>query len=308
MRTQTTLRGQSRINNNLTLEDYNNFPDIRLQKVELIGQSLRWENKNGLTKSFQDGFFLLKTPKELNLNPLDEFCKYFYKSKDENPSNTCSEYWNMPVQGEYQGYFDRPHDQWENFYIEQKNWHLLPEYVQKSGKDLNKIAHQVYCIIMDSLGLSESEIMKVSGGLCEGKGHRMLAFNHYRQSLDRRGCKFHRDSGWLTFLRMTQPGLLMFKDNNYFKVLPNEDYLVINYGSTIEVLTAKLDQPIRSVIHGVVNTSGLSRERHSYVLFMDSSLDSQVYQARKGEIIPVQSMQSFAKQETERTYDNCSYL
>ena len=28
--------------------------------------------------------------------------------------------------GAYQGYFDREHDQWENFYIEQANWALLP--------------------------------------------------------------------------------------------------------------------------------------------------------------------------------------
>lgn len=299
-----TVRDKPIIDNDLTMKAYRECQVASLQSCEYKEGKLVWENKNGLVESFKDGFFFLKIPSEINLEALDMFCKSFYLHSDRNECLSAIDYKNIEVPGDYQGYFNRPHDQWENFYIERNNWKLLPEKVRESGEILNEFAQKIFDQIIISIGIPCGKLEVSTGGLSQGGGHRMLAFNHFRKEQDKRGCKFHRDSGWLTILRMDQPGLLIYKDNKYQSVIPNNDFFVVNYGSTLEVLTQTSNNPVKSVIHGVVNTSQLSTDRHSYVLFMDSDLNGDIYQLQDDTVVPVQSMVEFAMQETSRTYDN----
>ncbi|WP_338635818.1 2OG-Fe(II) oxygenase family protein [Spirobacillus cienkowskii] len=134
----------------------------------------------------------------------------------------------------------------------------------------------------------------------------MLAFNHFRADKDTRGTKFHRDSGWVTVLRSTEPGLVALIDEQLYSINPKEDHFIINFGSSIEVLTQAMKTPVRANIHGVVQTVKKFQEtnRTSYVVFLDSNLNGQIFRYESGNPITVQTVKEFAIQEVIRTYDD----
>ncbi|RNG23579.1 hypothetical protein EEJ42_18595 [Streptomyces botrytidirepellens] len=146
----------------------------------------------------------------------------------------------------------------------------------------------------------------ISSGLSDGRGHQMFAFNHFRSRKATRGCKFHRDSGWVTVLRSFEPGLLALIEGQLGAINPVPGHFIVNFGSSLEVLTQALPTPVRANVHGVVATERAAGhpDRTSYVTFLDSGLDGTIYRLENGTARPVQSVADFAVQEVSRTYDN----
>lgn len=217
-------------------------------------------------------------------------------------------YRNCIVPGDYQGYFDREHDQWENFYIERSNWGMLPAAVAHTGEAMSGIG--ILRATLGHLGIPEKEWDKLTGGLTAKRGHQMFAFNHFRSNKQVRGSKFHRDSGWVTVLRSTAPGLLAYIDGGLRAINPEAGYFIINFGSSIEVLTERLPKPVRANIHGVARTIRRRdrQERVSYLVFLDSDLRGDIYQYQGDAPVRVQSVKDFAIQEVARTYDGVEHL
>lgn len=294
----STVREKPLISNHLSMSDYAAFRAAHLALAEINRDRLCFENSDGLSKAIQDGFFYLRIPSDLDVSAADAFCHRFYEKGNE------VDYRSIKLDSPYQGYFDRPHDQWENLYLEAANWYLLPSAVSSVGRAMAGLGLKVLSSVLDDLKVPETLRPKVTGGLSRGHGHQMMAFNHYRPEKDMRGCKLHRDSGWVTVLRSTEPGLVRYHGGEYQKVLPKEGYFIINFGSTLEVLAQHHIPCVSSVVHGVVQTHPSTHDRTSYLIFLDSDLQSMVHQWVNGQAIPVQSMKDFAEQEVARTYDN----
>jgi hypothetical protein len=279
-----------------------------LQRARLAGDDLVFEEEDGASRALEDGFFLLEIPAAVSVTALDEFCKGFYRSIGDGPSELRDYrgFRDIEFPGGYQGYFDRDHDQWENFYIEQRNWSLLPTAVNAQGDELVTTGVRVLRAVLRALSVPEEHWDRVTGGLTKGAGHRMLAFNHFRSDKRLRGCKFHRDSGWVTVLRSTEPGLIAIIGNEIRAIWPQDGYFIINFGSSIEVLTGALRNPVRASVHGVVQTErelGVP-DRHSYVAFLDSDLSADIYRLDGTEPAYVESVADFAEREVSRTYDD----
>jgi len=138
----------------------------------------------------------------------------------------------------------------------------------------------------------------------------MLAFNHFRSTKDTRGSKFHRDSGWVTVLRSTEPGLLALIDGELRSVDPVPGYFIVNFGSSLEVLTERLPAPVRANVHGVAHTRRApgTPDRTSYAIFLDSALGGTIHRWEDNTAHPVQSVAEFAEQEVNRTYDDTTDL
>ena len=137
----------------------------------------------------------------------------------------------------------------------------------------------------------------------------MLGFNHFRADKPKRGCKFHRDSGWVTVLRSTEPGLIAYIDGSLRSILPVPGHFIINFGSSIEVLSENLPQKVHANIHGVARTQRENlADRFSYVMFLDSHLGGDIYRYGSEGAQKVQSVAEFAAQEVSRTYDDDSML
>jgi isopenicillin N synthase-like dioxygenase len=158
--------------------------------------------------------------------------------------------------------------------------------------------------VLNHLGIPRHDWSLLTSGLSDSLGHQMLAFNHFRADKLVRGSKFHRDSGWVTVLRSTEPGLLAYIDGELCAINPVPNHLIINFGSSIEVLTECMKPKVRANIHGVVQTErqGID-DRVSYAMFLDSNLDGGIYRYGPSGPIWLQSVSDFAIQEVGRTYD-----
>jgi isopenicillin N synthase-like dioxygenase len=164
--------------------------------------------------------------------------------------------------------------------------------------------------VLKYLQIPEQIWTKVTSGLSDKKGHHMLAFNHFRSNKAVRGTKFHRDSGWVTVLRSWEPGLVALINDKIYAIDPVDKYFIINFGSSIEVLTGALNTPARGNIHGVLRTirKDTEEDRYSYVVFLDSNLSGKIYQLdTKMNPQFLQTVADFAVQEVSRTYDDDNF-
>ncbi|MGJ5833729.1 2OG-Fe(II) oxygenase family protein [Streptomyces ossamyceticus] len=287
-------------------------PSIELERSTVVDGQLVFERPNGLLRALTHGFFLIRIPEGLDLAGADAFAAHFFEDPTgEEPDggdglDHFRGFRHLAVPGDYQGYFDREHDQWENFYIARENWPMLPPGVAAAGERLADLGITVLRSVLGSLGLPEEDWAEVTGGLTDQQGHQMLAFNHFRPEKEVRGSKFHRDSGWVTILRSVEPGLLALIDGTLSSIDPVPGYFIANFGSSIEVLTELLPTPVRANVHGVVRTQRVTGQPHrtSYVIFLDSDLDGTIYRYEDGRPRAIQSMRDFAVQEVNRTYDN----
>lgn len=286
-------------------EAISDYERAGLRHARLEGDDLLFLEEDGLTVALRHGFFLLAVPESLELAGADRFCANFFESRGGSEDDLYRGYRDVEVPGDYQGYFDREHDQWENFYVERDNWGLLPEDVSRAGSDMAGVGLAVLRAVLRALDVPLSSWDQVSGGLTSDRGHQMLAFNHFRSDKAVRGCKFHRDSGWVTVLRSTDPGLLALIDDRLMAISPEPGHFIVNFGSSIEVLTSALPSPVRANVHGVTQTERTSgeRDRLSYVVFLDSGLDRDIFRLEEGAAVRVESVAEFAVREVARTYD-----
>ena len=287
------------------------YPSIDMSKAEVEGGAVVFDDGDeGFRRAVRQGFFLVRVPDYVSLDGADRFVENFYRDAVGDSQDGYRGYRHTEVPGDYQGYFDREHDQWENFYIEMANWGLIPDATARVGHQMTDIGITVLRDTLRRLEIPPSHWKTVTSGLSEREGHQMLAFNHFRPNSGSRGTKFHRDSGWVTVLRSTEPGLLALIDGTLHAVNPEPGYFIVNFGSSIEVLTEHLGTPVRANVHGVAKTlrAEMDPHRHSYVVFLDSSLDGTIYRYIEGRPVPVQSVAEFAVQEVSRTYDEGTEL
>jgi hypothetical protein len=283
------------------------YPRFAMDRSELVDGRLLFERRDGLDRAIRLGFFLVKIPPGFELEAGDRFAENFYRERTGGPLDLYRGFRAIRVPGDYQGHFDRPHDQWENFYIEMGNWDgCLPGAVVRLGHQMTDLGIAILCDVLRHVGIPKADWARVTSGLSEKRGHQMLAFNHFRADRAIRGCKFHRDSGWVTILRSTEPGLLGLIEGELHAIEPAPGYFIANFGSSLEVLTEHLPRQVRANVHGVARTERAPGrpERHSYVVFLDSNLGGSIYRYIDGEAHAVQSVAEFAVQEVTRTYDD----
>ncbi|MFJ8957644.1 2OG-Fe(II) oxygenase family protein [Streptomyces sp. NPDC102381] len=286
------------------------YRQIPLERSRLHGDDLVFDREGGFGRALAQGFFLLRIPDGLDPVSGDRLANEFYRDRAGDALDPFRGFRDTEVPGDYQGYFDREHDQWENLYVERANWSLLPTEVAELGQGMADLGIAVLRAVLSHLDVPQHLWSTVSSGLSDRRGHQMLAFNHFRSQKATRGCKFHRDSGWVTVLRSVEPGLLALIEGELGSVDPVPGYFIVNFGSSLEVLTESLPTPVRANIHGVVSTERARTrpDRTSYVTFLDSDLDGTIYRLENGMAHPLQSVAEFAVQEVSRTYDDAGVL
>ncbi|TDB55632.1 2OG-Fe(II) oxygenase family protein [Photorhabdus luminescens] len=281
------------------------YKSANMARSHLEGDNLIFDDSDGFDRAFRHGFFLLKAPSYMNFEHGDRFAHHFFEPATEGDLRPYTGFRSCTLSTDYEGYYDRKHDQWENFHIERKHWNLIPSEVATLGRHM---AHAGICIlhsVLNYVGIPRRDWELITGGLSEGLGNQTLGFNHYRSEKTARGSKFHRDVGWVTVLRTTERGLLAYIDDELLTIDPVPGYLIINFGSTIELLTENLTKNVRANIHGVVRTErNGQRDRTSYVMLLDNNVTGNIYKYGPQGPIKVQSFKEFASQELERAYDD----
>lgn len=231
---------------------------------------LSFANDQDRRQAFADGVFLLHIPPALDVTAADQFANEFYRGD-------TSQYGHFKAIGATQfadgllGFHERV-DQIEQFLLERRFWatHYPAEITQVAEK-MTLLSRQILCAALDYAGVPKHVWAQATGSCANGAGAYHLTFNHYRAQLSAVGLSSHKDDGFLTILRTTQPGLEVNRLDRWERVNCADDTFVINFGLSMEWLTAHCDFPVAAILHRV---SRQTTDRTSFGHFSSSNFIS----------------------------------
>lgn len=253
-----------------------------LQTSRIREGRLSFDNgRQGFYQSLKDGFFFLEMPKEIDLTPGDNFASNFYKDKN---GNNLDDYRGFKIYtpdklAKHEGYYCREVDQTEQFFLEKRFWNdIYPLSLITLAKRLKDLSILILRDILYELDIPNDLWEKATGGCINNNGMYHLTFNHFRPEKEARGLNIHKDSGWITVLRSLEPGLEAYINNRWIPITPKPGYFIINFGCAFEILTKNIKYTVNAITHKVVRQTKSSnkKDRFSYALFADSSLDEEV--------------------------------
>jgi hypothetical protein len=233
--------------------------EAQLEKARIAAGKLLFTDSRARDRAFRDGVFLLEIPVGFDVSTGDAFAQQFYRGPSAAPYGRFrtigSDRFGDPLLG-----FHQRINQIEQFLLERRFWATdYPPEIAALGEALTRLSQQVLCSVLSHVGIPEQDWVRATGGCSQSAGSYHLTFNHYRPAHEDIGLSSHKDDGFLTILRTTAPGL---------EVAPADpDCFVINFGLSMEILTADSDTPVAAIMHRVARQQD---DRSSYGHFSSS--------------------------------------
>ena len=221
-----------------------------------------------MTEAAKRGFFYLEMPEDCRslVKELKDFAEWWFKSGTKNLNEFDG---GDLIQGE-KAYFD------------QGDWALfLPEKVLDLTQKISSISIEILKTIYSWAGFSERDYEKISGGATLGKGKAVLNLTHYRKEINQKGLGEHRDFGQITLLLIDKIGLQVLFQDEWVDVDPMDNYFVIIFGQTLEVLINNKSQLI-AANHRVAQ---VFEDRISMALFTHNHGETPIYQRINKELL-----------------------
>lgn len=275
----------------------------KLQKASFKDDDLVFKNKQSFERAMHDGFFLLKIPAAINLEPSIKFCQNFYKEKDKGSNDAYRGFKkNTSI------YYDRGNVQVEHIMLDKvQRDKYCPSSIGQLGDEMNQLAIAVIKEIFRKLGINEKNWEQLTGGAISNKGKHWLIFSHYRSEIDKPGFTAHQDTGFVTILYIEDPGLEAFIENRWYAINPEPGYFIINFGCAMEIITQYLPISIKSVLHRVRKIIKKSNQpdRFSLAAFTDIPSELNFYQyTSNGKIEFYKSVKDFLNNFYKNSYNN----
>ncbi|MEV7601230.1 2OG-Fe(II) oxygenase family protein [Kitasatospora sp. NPDC089797] len=239
----------------------------RLEKAEITAGTMLFADPGARERAFQDGVFFLKIPAEVDVSAGDEFARTFHRGPAATPYGRFrtldSSHFGDPLLG-----FHQRVNQIEQFLLERRFWGTdYPPEIAALGEALTRLSQQVLHSVLAHVGVPERDRAQATGGCSRAEGSYHLTFNHYRPAHEDIGLSSHKDDGFLTILRTTSPGLEVARGNQWEAVPANPDCFVVNFGLSMEILTADSGTPVAAIMHRVARQRD---DRSSYGHFTSS--------------------------------------
>ena|GEM_PF-6940329 len=277
---------------------YYNLPKYKLETIDCSNGFNPTDNQ--YQRICRDGFFQIKIPPKLKphiecLRRFNKECfsslkhKYDWRFNKAHPS----------VIGPVDGYMeDNVHpmsklDSNKNRNnqvvrmtlgkLPEKNlWKHYPLEVQLAAIEIEKFGQKMIQSILDKLEISPEDFIKASGGASSGLGSTYLCNNKMDASIKgKRALALHKDWSYLTALiRSSDPGLAAEIDGQWMRVQPDDDSILINFGTTFELLTESLpiNEQIKASNHFVVQKG---KDSLSSAMFFDHHPSKAMYKIEK---------------------------
>ena len=241
--------------------------EAHLQEAYVADGRVVFLNEQSRCRAFQDGVFLLRIPPELELSTADLFARTFHLGSDTAPFGKYAEldasHFGDPLLG-----FHRRVHQIEQFLLERRFWHHYPRPIAQLGEFLTRLSESLINDVLAAVGIPPALRSLATGGCSTGAGSYHLTFNHYRPEHEGPGLGAHKDDGFVTILRITQPGLEINTSGRWQSVPVRPDCFVINFGLSMELLTEGARTPIAAILHRV---AAQTVERSSFGHFSSCS-------------------------------------
>lgn len=243
--------------------------EAHLERAELAGDTLVFADPASCDRALSDGVFLLRIPDGLDISAGDAFARQFHLGASVVPygrfRDILSDRFDDPLLG-----FHQRVNQIEQFLLERRFWAgTYPPEIIELGEALTRLSRRVLRSVLTHVGIPAADWPRATGGCSRGAGSYHLTFNHYRPDYEAIGLSSHKDDGFLTILRTTSPGLEVSRRDRWEAVTPDPDCFVINFGLSMEILTASTARPVAAIMHRVARQSG---DRSSFGHFSSSSL------------------------------------
>ncbi len=241
-------------------------PFVRISQADLASGA---ELNEKLAKATQAGFFYLEIPDDCkkNIGKAVEFANSYF---------TMKEYTELKLD-EKSGYTNkRKASQVERLILEDKYWpaHLSPE-IAELGTKMYALGVDVLKKSLKVCQIPEKDWDMATGGVTEGKGTGIMAFNHYDPKKQNEGLPEHRDFGQMTILFIDEVGGLQAKINGEYTDVPQlKDHFVINFGRAIETLVNNKQQ----LTAGWHRVNKVAKDRISFGVFIDHNSAYPMYQ------------------------------
>ncbi|PHQ48395.1 hypothetical protein BLA24_33495 [Streptomyces cinnamoneus] len=241
--------------------------DAHLERARIQGDRLEFAGSRARETALADGVFLLEIPADIDVAAGDAFSRQFHLGPDSPPygrfRDLGSEHFGDPLLG-----FHQRVNQIEQFLLERRFWASdYPPEIARLGEQLTRLSQKVLCAVLSHVGVPERDRRRATGGCSRAAGSYHLTFNHYRPEHRDVGLSSHKDDGFLTILRTTTPGLEVNRKDRWERVPVDPDCFVINFGLSMEILTAPTKAPVAAIMHRVARQGG---DRSSFGHFSSS--------------------------------------
>ncbi|MFI6642546.1 2OG-Fe(II) oxygenase family protein [Streptomyces sp. NPDC050504] len=225
--------------------------EARLERARAAGGGLDFGGTEARDRAFRDGVFLLEIPGDLDVSTGDAFARQFYEGPAAEPygrfRDIHSDRFGDPLLG-----FHQRINQIEQFLLERRFWATAyPPEISALGESLTRLSQHVLRSVLSTVGIPERDWRRATGGCSQSAGSYHLTFNHYRPAHQDIGLSSHKDDGFLTILRTTAPGLEVSREDHWETVPADPDCFIVNFGLSMEILTAGSRTPVAAIMHRV---------------------------------------------------------
>ena len=250
-----------------------------LRRAELDADGLHFVSVGDRAAALSDGVFLVRIPDGIPIPDGDAFASGFHRGPEHPPYGRFRDITAGRFGDPLLGFHQRV-NQIEQFLLERRFWPTdYPQEIARLGERLTMLSRLILASVLDHVGVPTEERHTATGGCSDGTGSYHLTFNHYRPTMSSVGLSSHKDDGFLTILRTTTPGLEVNRNNRWERVPVDPDHFVINFGLSMELLTARSGSPVAAIMHRVTQQG---EDRCSYGHFSSSNClpgsDDGVYQ------------------------------
>lgn len=242
--------------------------DAHLERAVVEDGGLVFDDPESRDRALSDGVFLLQIPDGLDVSAGDDFARQFHLGPSAVPYGRFCGILGDQFGDQLLGFHQRV-NQIEQFLLERRFWtETYPVEITALGEALTSLSQQILCSVLTHVGVSTADWRRATGGCSRGTGSYHLTFNHYRPDFEAVGLNSHKDDGFLTILRTTSPGLEVSRRDRWEAVRPDPACFVINFGLSMEILTAHTARPVAAIMHRVTRQSG---DRSSFGHFSSSA-------------------------------------
>lgn len=251
--------------------------------AELNNGNLSFTDSDGFETLCHYGAFHLKYPKGLDFDAGIKLAKNYYLPQTKYADEAYRGYRTRDLRKSRLGYSQTGNDQDELLQIECTLWYdYFPISVARLLWSMNECSRQALETIFALTDVLPKDQDKITGGMRENTALQYCIFNHFRSGTPHpNGLTPHKDSGFITTLYTTEPGLESLENDEWIPFDPKDGYFTVVIGHALEILTANLPHPINASYHRVRNMPlrpSTQEERFTFGTYIGPRWEQDLYQ------------------------------
>ncbi|ALK30870.1 2OG-Fe(II) oxygenase family protein [Burkholderia plantarii] len=216
-------------------------------------RAVHFVEPDGFERTRTLGAFHLRHPDGFDFRAGIELAQKYYLPVGDGPDAAFRGYRSRSLSRSLLGYSQTGNDQDELLQIEAKLWDdYLPSAAATLLWRMNELNRGVLTDLFLRVGVSPADIDTIAGGMSKNEALQYCIFNHYRSEVaEPLGLTAHRDSGFITMLYTTEPGLESQQGQTWIPFDPMPGHFTIVLGHSFEILTQRLPDPVNASYHRV---------------------------------------------------------